>query len=106
MAKRKSYLVYSTILRNEYLSVSKELKARSSLELNLKIEDQKRKWAEQETRQREKERTSDLKTESEYMNKQAEENQKKYGEILRAISNAKDIPSWDSMMQHKPFMEF
>lgn len=93
-------------LYNSYLGITKEIKAQSQWELNLKEAEQLRKWQEQETRQREKERVTDLKSQSESLNAEAEIEIKIYKELLSASLKVNDALNWGKMMKHASFRSF
>lgn len=59
---------YSKVLINNYLGITKTIKARTIWELNLKEAQERKKWSEQEARKREKELIEDLKEKTDYMN--------------------------------------
>lgn len=52
---------YSKVIYNKFLGLSKEIKAETSEDLGVKVEDQRAKWRNQEKRRREKQRNENLK---------------------------------------------
>ena len=98
--------LYSKMLYNQYLGVTKEIKAQTSWELSLKIDEQERKWTEQETRQREKARVLNLIKQADDMNFNAIKEQEEYHNLLSSALKKSYVLNWDTMMQKKPFQEF
>lgn len=73
---------YSKVIYNKFLGLSKEIKAETSEDLAVKIEDQRAKWRDQEKRRREKQRNENLKYQAEYDTKTALFEIDKYKNIL------------------------
>jgi restriction system protein len=94
-----SRYMYSQVIRNSYLNVSKEIKANSKWELDMKRNEQLARWNEQETVKRDREKMQakkerdrraieDLKERSELMNQDAKSDIDEYNSILnKALKN-------------------
>ena len=101
-----SKYIYRTYISNEYLGVSKEIKAQTKWELDLKIEEQKKKWAEQSTRRLNQEKAENLKQNAERMNFEAQAEIKKYKNILSSTLCMDNAPYWEKMLKNDPFPPF
>jgi restriction system protein len=101
-----SKYLYSVHVSNNYLGVSKEIKAQTSLELDLKVAEQKRKWHEQAERKKEQERVQDLKQQADKMNIDAQNEMRKYERILIDSLSINYTIDWNSMLQNDSFPSF
>ena len=101
-----SKYLYSMYLQNDYLDVGKEIKAQTKWELDLKIGEQKRKWAEQVDRRMEKEHIQDMKQQSEGMNVEAQRQISKYESILLETLGVNDVLDWHHMLRKDAYPPF
>ncbi len=111
-----SRYMFSQIIRNDYLNVSKEIKANSKWELDMKRNDQLAHWNEQEKTKREREKLQaekdrdrraiqDLKERSELMNQDAITTIEEYNSIFtKALKNNSII--WERRKRHDIFPQF
>ncbi len=97
---------YSVTLSNSYLGVSKEIKAQTKWELDLKVKEQERKWQEQSARRMEKELVQDMKQQAEQLNLEAQREVDKYERILIDSLSVNDALKWDSMLRKDVFPNF
>lgn len=95
---------YSSVVYNNYLNKSKEIKASSKYELDRKCKEQMEIWDRQAARKQEKERTEDLKAQAEEQNLEAEELITEYEFIL--INRKRKLFSWNDYMRNDKFEEF
>ncbi|HHY38839.1 MAG TPA: cell envelope integrity protein TolA, partial [Clostridia bacterium] len=104
MASR-SYL-YSTIVTNEYLGLSKEVKGDTEYEVRMKAEELRRRWDEREKRERERKHVMDLKEQAERDTKEAQELIEQYRNILHTTLTVDDRIKWKLLYDRKPFRSF
>ncbi len=97
---------YRVNLYNAYLGVTKEIKAQSKWEFDLKVKEQERKWAEQVTRRMEKEHVQDLKQQSERINENAQIVINKYENILSSSLLVSDVLDWEHMFRKDEYPPF
>lgn len=98
--------IYSKVIYNNFLGLSKEIKAETSWDLNKKIKKQRAKWFDQEERKREKQRNENLKYKAEYDTKAALSKIDEYRNILLDAINLDpsiDINSLKKTVEHKEF---
>lgn len=101
-----SKYLYSVYLSNDYLGVSKEIKGQTKWELDLKVDEQKRKWAEQAARKMERERVQDMKQQADQMNIEAQRELTRYQEILADTLKKNDALNWKRMLRKDTFPPF
>lgn len=97
---------YSAWIRNDILGVRKEIKAQTKWELDLKVNEQNRKWTELAEHKLEKERVQDLKQRAEEMNSEAQEEIKKYEHLLADTLLANDALNWHQMLRSDSYPPF
>lgn len=98
--------IYQQQIDNSYLGVIKVIKAQTRWELDLKIQEQQRKWSEQENRGRERDRVADMKIQAEYMTKEAQREHELYKQILSSTLLVNDALNWNNLMQNDTFPPF
>lgn len=101
-----SKLMYSTIVSNSYLRVSKEVKASSQNELDFKANEQLRKWAEKEAREREKVRIQNLKDKATRLDEEAKQLIGQYEDILLDALKCDHKIYWQDLMDNRVYPEF
>ena len=97
---------YSKVIYNKFLGLSKEIKAETSEDLGVKIEDQRAKWRDQEKRRREKQRNENLKYQAEYDTKAALFEIDKYKNILFEALKLEYSIDINSLKKTDEFKEF
>lgn len=100
-----SYL-YSKTLVNNYLGVSKTIKAQTRWELDLKEKETYRKWSEQESRKKEKERIENLKDKADYIDTEAKELIQKYNTLLLHTLSVNDKLDWNKQLKKDRYHDF
>lgn len=100
VATRYYYQITAT---NAYLGKQKVLKAQSKYELQLKYEEQSRKWTVEESRQRQREQIADLKEQANDMTEAAVAEIEAYKTILQATLAVDDKLDWGMLYERKPF---
>ena len=100
-----SKFYYSQIITNEYLNFSREVKGATRIEVYFKANEQKRKWAEQEKKKRERDSLADLKAQSEYDTKSVLALIELYKGILAASLKQIDPFNWESLKDYNSFHE-
>lgn len=94
---------YSLTIRNDYLGLTKEIKGMTRSEVELKANDQLRKWDEREKRGRLKEAINDLKEEAEFQTEEAQSLINEYKNILNATLKVNDKLNWNSLKDKTTF---
>jgi restriction system protein len=108
---------YRTTTRNDYLGVSKVIRAMSSNELQWLVEVQQAKWAEQETRRKQQQRkefergqarqhVENLKLQTEEDTRAAQEQIALFRNVLIASLPFKPAVNWDSLLDYRTFPTF
>lgn len=101
-----SKYLYSEEISNEYLGKFKTVKGETLAELRMKAVEQHRKWADQEERQRERERIADLKEQANYDTKNAQALLNEYETVLAKTLEIDDKLDWDSLKNTRKFKPF
>lgn len=97
---------YQKTISNEYLRKSKLIKAASSWELNLKIQEQEQKWAQAEMKQRERDKIQDIKMQTEFDTIAAQEVISEYQNILNTTLEVDDTLDWKSQKKYDTYPTF
>src|SRR5262249_4866422 len=108
---------YWETISNDYLGVSKVIKARTPWDLNWQVEAQLRKWAEQEGKKREQaekqaqrklalQAIESLKLQAEDDTKTAQERVKSYKNILVDSLDLILKVDWEKLQDHRSFPQF
>jgi restriction system protein len=97
---------YNKTLFNNYLGVTKTIKAQTEWELSLKEKEILKKWTEQEAKKREKERIEDLKDKADFMNSEAQELIDEYNTILQHTLSINDRLNWNEQLKKDEFPDF
>ena len=111
-----SKYLYSQVISNSYLNVSKEIKAQNKYELEWKRNEQLAQWNKQETLKRERDRIraqkeyerqkiQDLKELSEIMNNDAKDEINEYNNIL-SIALKNNIIDWNKKKKNNKYPDF
>lgn len=100
-----SKYLYSKLISNKCLNVSKEIKAMTEWELDIKCSQQIEKWKVLEQRKKERERIDGLKGKAELMNTALKEEAEKYQKILEeGIKNT--VLDWESQKSKGEYSQF
>ncbi len=97
---------YREYISNTYLGVGKEIKAQTKWELDLKVNEQNRKWAEQVERKMERKKVEDLKQQAEKLNAKAQIAIRKYENIMMDTLSVSDAINWDRLLRKDVFPSF
>lgn len=101
-----SRFTYSKTIHNNYLNVSKEIKGYTSHEVNIKVQEQLRKWDELEKKKRERERLDDLKSQADYDTSKVLEEIEQYKNILKSYISMEDKFQWVSLKDKSEYSPF
>ena len=101
-----SKYLFSAYISNPYLGVGKEIKAQTRWELELKANEQNRKWEEQAQRKMERELVQDLKQQAEKMNEEAQKEIEKYDTVLMDTLHVANNLEWNGMLKTDTYSPF
>lgn len=98
--------IYSKTIYNNYLGIIKEIKGQTWAEVELKTQEQIKKWRDIEAKRRERERLDDMKSQAEYDTKEALIIIEQYKEILKLTIGSNYRFDWDLLKDKKRFKKF
>ncbi len=102
-----SQMPYQKTISNDYLNKTKTIKAYTEYELENKIKVQLNTWSLQESRQRERQRISNLKEQAEFMDKEVKMSIENYKSILNNITlRVPDSFNWNSLKDNSCYPGF
>lgn len=101
-----STYTHSCTIYNNYLGVSKTIKAQSSYELQMKCDAQKEKWAKQEELRRERERVEDLKYKAEQMDLEQKQEVESYKTLLSDSVGINNKVQWERLKKTAKYNDF
>lgn len=97
---------YEEIISNEYLGVTKLVKARTLAELDMKIENQLQAWEKREDKERQRQLFADMKAQAEYDTEQALEEIESYRNMLNHTLTVNDKLQWEELYDREEFKPF
>jgi restriction system protein len=93
-------------ISNSYLGKSKVVRAATKYELKMKVEDQQRRWSEQERKARERERLEDMKEMATRLTQEAIQEIEQYQNILQKTLRVNDRLKWESLYDRGSFRPY
>lgn len=98
--------MYEKTIKNEYLGLSKVVRAKTQYELMIKVNNQLQTWEKREERERKRQRIQDMKEQAKVKTDQALEEIEQYKNILNHTLSVDDKVEWDELYDKQKFKDF